>query len=312
MSKSTVLLYSRYDRPNLGYVGSDLTSEVTSENWFYARETVKVQIKIYNGDDPLDLTGLTAAKLMAKDPADLTSSALISSTNLTSTAAQLLVGVLEFTNVSLNTVELLAYLAEAEKDVKLETIELVGGLEDRILSQGNVHVKLDVIRGNEGVPIYAMNLKHNTNASAAPTANDDSGDGYAVGSVWVFGNSIYICIASTLGAASWMDITNLRIEEITGFIEEIALMSYVLDQYAAYNYAINSLSAVTTSGSCNITVLIDGVPITGLTAIAVNDSEDIYNATAANNVLIGQTLLILVNSNAAAVDLAFTIKTTRS
>lgn len=46
---------------------------------------------------------------------------------------------------------------------------------------------------------------HKVNATTAPVAADDSGDGYAVGSVWLdtTNDKAYICVDSTLGAAIW-------------------------------------------------------------------------------------------------------------
>jgi len=45
-------------------------------------------------------------------------------------------------------------------------------------------------------------------ATVAPTANEDSDDGYAVGSVWinVTGDDIYICVDSTVASAVWLEI----------------------------------------------------------------------------------------------------------
>lgn len=47
--------------------------------------------------------------------------------------------------------------------------------------------------------------KHNFSASAAPTANDDTGDGYAVGSWWfdTTNDNAYTCTDATLTAAVW-------------------------------------------------------------------------------------------------------------
>lgn len=47
-------------------------------------------------------------------------------------------------------------------------------------------------------------FKNNFAASAAPTVNDDIGDGYTAGSVWIYGSAIYQCVSSTAGAASWV------------------------------------------------------------------------------------------------------------
>lgn len=51
--------------------------------------------------------------------------------------------------------------------------------------------------------------------TAAPTANDDSGDGYSVGSMWVdtTNDKVYICVDATATAAIWyrVDIGNREI-----------------------------------------------------------------------------------------------------
>ena len=51
--------------------------------------------------------------------------------------------------------------------------------------------------------------KSNLSASVAPTVNEDSGDGYAVGSFWLdtTADDAYICLDATVGAAVWKKIT---------------------------------------------------------------------------------------------------------
>lgn len=46
----------------------------------------------------------------------------------------------------------------------------------------------------------------NLDATSSPTVNDDSGLGYAVGSLWIDVNSgkIYLCIGSQIGSAEWI------------------------------------------------------------------------------------------------------------
>jgi hypothetical protein len=48
--------------------------------------------------------------------------------------------------------------------------------------------------------------KNNYAATVNPTANDDSGDGYSIGSIWinVTLNRVYILEDATVGAASWI------------------------------------------------------------------------------------------------------------
>lgn len=51
--------------------------------------------------------------------------------------------------------------------------------------------------------------KSNLSAIVAPTVNEDSGDGYAVGSFWcdVTADDAYICLDASVGAAVWKKIT---------------------------------------------------------------------------------------------------------
>jgi hypothetical protein len=51
-------------------------------------------------------------------------------------------------------------------------------------------------------------VKNNFTASGLPTANDDSGDGYAKGSIWIYDEEAYICVDATEGSAIWKGITN--------------------------------------------------------------------------------------------------------
>ena len=59
-------------------------------------------------------------------------------------------------------------------------------------------------------------LKHKLDATGAPTVNEDSGDGYAVGSIWinVSSDSAYVCVDSSSGAAVWRPVLNLSSENL--------------------------------------------------------------------------------------------------
>lgn len=63
------------------------------------------------------------------------------------------------------------------------------------------------IHDHDGV--YRAYIKDNLTATTAPTAGDDSGDGYAVGSRWVdvSADKEYVCLDATLGAAVWTETT---------------------------------------------------------------------------------------------------------
>ena len=58
-----------------------------------------------------------------------------------------------------------------------------------------------------GVGAYEA-VKSNLTAIVAPTINEDSGDGYAVGSMWVdvTGDKIYFCLDASVGAAVWQEV----------------------------------------------------------------------------------------------------------
>jgi len=52
-------------------------------------------------------------------------------------------------------------------------------------------------------------VKHNYGASTAPTTGDDTGDGYALGSLWydINNDKVYVCLDASSGAAVWKDTT---------------------------------------------------------------------------------------------------------
>lgn len=99
---------------------------------------------------------------------------------------------------------------------------------------------------------------------------------------------------------------------IAGHIETVADKTYTLDLKAPFAYTINSLAAKTASGTVTVKLTIDGVNVTGITALAVSNVEDFDDATANNTVAVGQTVALVASSNSSALDLAFTVKATRT
>ena len=83
------------------------------------------------------------------------------------------------------------------------------GASDAATARQNLGVEI-------GVDVQAF-LKHNFSATADPTVDDDSGDGYAVGSVWINTSSTpreaFRCVDATEGAAVWVN-TSLEIGEL--------------------------------------------------------------------------------------------------
>ena len=67
--------------------------------------------------------------------------------------------------------------------------------------------RLFVVFGQGGVGAQTQNILHKFDATTAPTANEDSGDGYSVGSQWldVTNDKFYICVDATATAAVWLE-----------------------------------------------------------------------------------------------------------
>jgi len=64
--------------------------------------------------------------------------------------------------------------------------------------------------GSSWVTVSTSAALNKYDATAAPTANDDTGDGYSAGSLWVdvTNDEAYVCLDATSTAAVWTQITN--------------------------------------------------------------------------------------------------------
>ena len=81
--------------------------------------------------------------------------------------------------------------------------------EDLAIIIGQIKLGDGQYPADQSAGILATNVKKNNfEAIALPTANDDSGDGYSKGSIWVYNEEAYICVDATEGAALWKGITN--------------------------------------------------------------------------------------------------------
>ena len=71
--------------------------------------------------------------------------------------------------------------------------------------------------------------QNNFSATTDPTANDDSGDGYSVGSQWLNTNTgdRFLCSNASVGAAVWQDVTGIAPEDLGSMAFEEAT-DYVL------------------------------------------------------------------------------------
>lgn len=123
-------------------------------------------------------------------------------------------------------------------------------------------------------------------------------------------------LANSSEASGVLPFANLSltgmVEALTGFIQTAADQSFTLDQKAAYGYTVQTIDIVSSSGTVTAALKINGTNITGCSAVSVSSSPATGTCTAANSVSAGAKLTVLLSSNAAAVNVAFTIKTTRN
>ena len=92
---------------------------------------------------------------------------------------------------------------EASADVTDATnVAAAGAVMDSDISEGEGLIR------KTGAGLYEA-IKSNLSASAAPTADDDSGDGYAVGSLWIdtTNDKVYQCVDATATAAVWKELS---------------------------------------------------------------------------------------------------------
>ncbi|WP_417788336.1 hypothetical protein [Stutzerimonas xanthomarina] len=77
------------------------------------------------------------------------------------------------------------------------------------------HVGTQPMESVEGLSaaLDELSPKNNLEASVAPTASDDSTEGYRALSIWVFGTTLYRCVDATPGAAVWVD-TGISAEDL--------------------------------------------------------------------------------------------------
>lgn len=107
-------------------------------------------------------------------------------------------------------------------------------------------------------------------------------------------------------------VQNALIEELTGHIEIGQDKDYVLTQAASYGFTINTLTIDASNGTGSAALKIDGVAVTNISAVSVSTVEASANASGANTVAVGQTVVLTLSSTDVLRDVSFSVKITRS
>lgn len=162
----------------------------------------------------------------------------------------------------------------------LDSATFVGALDETIPADGNFvyegddhirAIKLCLVNSFPNIiaacGAEAADLpKGKKNATTAPGVNDDSGDGYGIGSIWVdiTNKNSYVCVDATLGAAVWQlmsgFVTNM---EMMFFQTSTAVMSGWTFQSKDEDYVIRPGDTNTDGGTTSGTPDNTGWAITG-------------------------------------------------
>lgn len=165
----------------------------------------------------------------------------------------------------------------------LETATYISGLNSANpagadgKSQGDDHIRLikatllatfPNITGAVGADHTSL-VKHKLNSGSAPTVNDDSGDGYAVGSLWVntITDQAWIRVDSTVAAAVWKPLTGLASGMYMAFFQSsTTIMSGWTFRSYDVDYVIAPAATNTAGGTNNgVTPNNTGWGVDGLT-----------------------------------------------
>lgn len=106
-------------------------------------------------------------------------------------------------------------------------------------------------------------------------------------------------------------IDALKVQQIDGMIETPSNKTYPIRLKAKFAATINEISLKTASGTITAKLTINGVDVTGCTAISVTSTASLTSCTAANTVASGDTINLVTTSNSSAADLQFSVKLTR-
>lgn len=120
--------------------------------------------------------------------------------------------------------------------------------------------------------------------------------------------------SSATGNFNGAGVSPTFVEQIdfTDINENIENGTIVLRVRSFYGFSVDEIFCKSDSGTADITISLDGSPITGLTAVSVTDGGDTYTATA-DNIATESTKVLLTIANATSLNgLSISIKGTRT
>jgi hypothetical protein len=144
-------------------------------------------------------------------------------------------------------------------------------------------------------PLGGSSTLNNFAATVAPTANDDSGDGYSVGSLWidVTGGKAYICEDATLTAAVWIEIVGTALTQnlsnktftdgtmIDGTADEIQLRVQ-----AHAGQAANLVTFEDSGGNVQVSISPNGEVVINEEGVSVTNALRVESDTNANALIV--------------------------
>lgn len=161
------------------------------------------------------------------------------------------------------------------------------------------------------------------NKTAAPTINDDSADGFSIGSRWydITHDEAYTCLDATPGAAVWLNSTLTEAEVALLLQSQNEMMTFIIAQpqdgdyrlvvNAPYSGRITQSTTRSASGTCQATIKVNSTAIGG-SANSVSTSEDAQNHTTSNTFDAGDDIVLTIASNSSCNRMTLTIKYNRT
>lgn len=142
-------------------------------------------------------------------------------------------------------------------------------------------------------------LKNNMSATSAPAVTDDEDAGYDAGSIWVYDNTTYTCVDSSVGKAVWQ--TSSDIITFNTWAELVAAVSVLSPSYIG-NYALVANANGAPSAGITYTYpnsLTDYIVDGGSATIKIGSQGENYSVTTMprtiTNPIVTSVMLIAAN-----------------